>query len=180
MSVVNTRPLKRAWPAYAAAALAFGSAAVSLYWTLGGTVLLDTLGGTLEDLARKRSGAALALGILVVLVKVVGGLLALALVPMWGARRVRRLLFFFGLIGSMLLVFYGAVYVIVGGLVLTHVITPSGPVNEHTMRWHVFVWDFWFLIWGAALGLATWWYRVDTRHRPDASSQTNETRSLHY
>jgi hypothetical protein len=40
-------------PAYAAAVLAFGSAAVSLYWTLGGTVLLDTVGGTFEHLARK-------------------------------------------------------------------------------------------------------------------------------
>jgi hypothetical protein len=28
-------------PEYAAAVLAFGSAAVSLYWTLGGTVLLE-------------------------------------------------------------------------------------------------------------------------------------------
>jgi hypothetical protein len=37
-------------PSYAAAVLAFGSAAVSLSWTLGGTVLLDTVGGTLEDL----------------------------------------------------------------------------------------------------------------------------------
>jgi hypothetical protein len=50
MSLRSTRV-----PAYAAAALAFGSAAVSLYWTLGGTVLLDTVGGTFEDLARERS-----------------------------------------------------------------------------------------------------------------------------
>ncbi|MEA2497122.1 MAG: hypothetical protein QOJ29_5033, partial [Thermoleophilaceae bacterium] len=35
-----------------AAALAFASAAVSLYWTLGGTALLDTVGGAVEDLAR--------------------------------------------------------------------------------------------------------------------------------
>ena len=161
MSTLHTRPLKRLLPAYAAAVLAFASALVSLYWTLGGTLLLDTVGGTFEDLAREHSGAAIALGILVVLVKVVGGLLALALVQPWGARIGRRLLLLSGLVGSMILVLYGGVYVLLGGLVLWDVITPSGPVNEHTLRWHVFVWDLWFLVWGVALGLATWRYRVD-------------------
>jgi Protein of unknown function (DUF3995) len=163
MSTLNTRPRKREWPAYAAAVLALASAAVSLYWTLGGTRLLDTLGGSLEDLARNRSGGALALGILVVLVKAVGGLLALALVRPWGAPIGRRLLVFLGSAASMLLVLYGGVYVLVGGLVLGGVITPSGPVDRHGLRWHVFVWDLWFLLWGLALGLATWRSHLDPR-----------------
>lgn len=79
-------------PAYIAAVLAFGSAAVSLYWTLGGTVLLDTVGGTFEDLARERSSQSIVLGMLVVLVKGAGGLLALALVQPWGTHVGRRLL----------------------------------------------------------------------------------------
>jgi hypothetical protein len=33
------------------------------------------------------------------------------------------------------------------------------------MRWHVFVWDLWFLVWGVALGLATWRYRVEASSR---------------
>ncbi len=156
MSTRNTRPLSRAWPAYTAAVLAFASAAVSLYWTLGGTRLLDTVGGSLEDLARDRSSGALALGILVVLVKAIGGLLALALVRPWGARIGWRLLVFLGSSASTLLVLYGGVYVLVGGLVLGGVITPSEPVNRHGLRWHVFVWDLWFLLWGLALALATW------------------------
>ncbi len=154
-------PIRRVWPAHTAAALAFGSAAVSLYWTLGGTRLLGTLGGEFEDLARERSGAALALGITVIVVKLLGGLLALALVLPWGARIERRVLLFLALVGSTVLILYGGVYVLVGGLVLGEVVNPSGPVNEHTMRWHVFVWDAWFLIWGIALGLATWRYYVD-------------------
>ena len=76
--------LKRVGAAYAAAVLAFASAAVSAYWTLGGTVLLDTVGGTIERLARERSAPAILLGIVVVLVKVAGGLLALAMVQPWG------------------------------------------------------------------------------------------------
>jgi hypothetical protein len=165
MSTPNTRPLSRAWPGYAAAVLAFASAAVTLYWTLGGTRLLDTVGGSLEDLARDRSGGALALGIVVVLVKAVGGLLALALVRPWGARIGRRLLVLLGGAASALLVLYGGVYVLVGGLVLGGAIAPSQPVDRHGLRWHVFVWDLWFLLWGLALGLATWRYTSTARRR---------------
>jgi hypothetical protein len=67
------------WPARAAAALAFASAAVSCYWTAGGTFLLDTVGGAIEELARERSLGAVALGAATVLLKVVAGVLALAL-----------------------------------------------------------------------------------------------------
>jgi Protein of unknown function (DUF3995) len=149
-------PQPRTWPAYAAAMLAFSSAAVSLYWTLGGTALLDTLGGTFERLARDRSTAALALGIGVVLVKVAGVLLAFALVRPWGARIGRGWLLVPSVVGSLVLVLYGGAAVFAGGLVLADVITTFGPVDEHALRWHVFVWDLWFLLWGVALGIAAW------------------------
>jgi hypothetical protein len=55
------------------------------------------------------------------------------------------------------------VLVLVGGLVLAEVITPSTPVDEHALRWHVFVWDLWFLVWGMALGHAAWRYRMNDR-----------------
>jgi hypothetical protein len=60
-------------PAYAAAGLAFASAAVSLFWTLGGTLLLDTAGGATEDLARDRSAVAIAVGIAVIFLKAAAG-----------------------------------------------------------------------------------------------------------
>ena len=44
--------------AYLAAGLAVASAAFSLYWALGGTALLDTVGGEIEELARERAPAA--------------------------------------------------------------------------------------------------------------------------
>src|SRR4051794_1443135 len=66
-------------PALVAACLAFGSAAVSLYWTVGGDALLDTVGGSIEHLARDRSFGAVALGTAVVLLKVLAGVLALHL-----------------------------------------------------------------------------------------------------
>jgi hypothetical protein len=59
-----------------AAGLAFASAAVSLYWTAGGTALLDTVGGAIEELARERTPAALAVGAATVALKVLGGAIA--------------------------------------------------------------------------------------------------------
>jgi hypothetical protein len=53
-----------------------------------------------------------------------------------------------------------------GGLVLAELITLSAPVDEHALRRHVFVWDLWFLVWGMALGLAAWRYRLNDKSLP--------------
>ena len=52
--------------AYIAAGLAFASAATTAYWLFGGIALLDTLGGSVERLARDRGSAAFALAAAVV------------------------------------------------------------------------------------------------------------------
>jgi hypothetical protein len=137
-----------------AAGLAFASAAVSAYWTLGGDVLLDTVGGTFEDLARERSPGALALGAAVVAAKALAGLLALALVRRRGARLPRPALRRAATAGGALLALYGGVLTLVGALALAGPLRPSGPVDEHALRWHVLLWDPWFLVWGVALLVA--------------------------
>jgi hypothetical protein len=135
--------------ALAAAALAFASAAVSLYWTLGGTGLLDTVGGEIERLARERSAAAIAVVGATAVAKLLAGALALALL---GSDR--RPLFRAAIGGGALLALYGGVLVVAGALVLAGAIDSSEPVDEYALRWHVFLWDMWFLVWGAALALA--------------------------
>jgi hypothetical protein len=142
------------WLAYAAAALAFASAAVSLFWTLGGTLLLDTVGGGIEDLARERSAGAIALGLAAVALKVAAGLAALALVRPWAARLGRRLLLALNGAAAAILVLWGGANVLVGALVLAGLVTPSSAPDERALRWHVFVWDLWFLVWGLALAVA--------------------------
>jgi hypothetical protein len=139
-----------------AAGLAFGSAAVTAYWTLGGTALLDTVGGYPEELARSRSAAAVLVGLLVVAVKAVGGLVALALAGPPGGRIRRRLVVLAGGAGGALLTVYGGLLVAVGALVLTGVLDPGGPVDRRALSWHVLLWDLWFLLWGLALAVATW------------------------
>ena len=51
---------------------------MSVFWTFGGTWLLDTIGGSIEKLARTRSRSALALGTSTSQAKIGAGLLALA------------------------------------------------------------------------------------------------------
>lgn len=137
--------------AYIAAGLAFLSAATTGYWLLGGTALLDTLGGSLERLARERSSGALALGATVVLIKSVAGVLALLLLspPQRGWRIIAGL----DILTAAALCVWGTANVLVGALVLSGGIERA-DVNRHALRWHVFLWDAWFLAWGVALVFA--------------------------
>jgi Protein of unknown function (DUF3995) len=146
----------RRWPAWVAAVLALASALVSLYWTAGGTALLDTVGGAIEDLARERSPGSLALGGGTVLLKALAGALALALAvarPPASALR-RRVLLWANGAASAILCAWGGANVAVGALVLSGAITPATEVDRRALRWHVFVWDLWFLVWGVVLALA--------------------------
>lgn len=135
--------------ALVAAGLAFASAAVSLYWALGGTGLLDTVGGEVERLARERSAAAVAVIGAIVVAKALAGLLAVTLL-----RSDRRPLFLAATGGGALLALYGGVLVLAGALTLSGAIDSGEPEDEYALRWHVFVWDMWFLLWGLALAFA--------------------------
>lgn len=143
-------------PAHAAVGLAFASAAVSAYWTLGGTLGLDTVGGAIEDLARERSAGGLVLGTVTVALKVLAGLLALGLARWRPGRPGRRPLLGLNGAASAILVLWGGANVVVGALVLAGAIDPSDPVDERALRWHVGLWDLWFLVWGAVLAGAVW------------------------
>jgi hypothetical protein len=87
------------------------------------------------------------LGIGAGVLKVAGGVLALALVRPWGRRVPRRLLAGVAWAASVVLTLYGGLLVAVGALVLAGVIGPAGPVDRTALRWHVLLWDLWFLVW---------------------------------
>lgn len=151
--------------AYVAFALALGYALISLYWGAGGTRGLGTLGGSVERLARSAdAGAAVVISIVTVL-KLVGAFLALALVRPWGQRLPQRWLLIAGGAAAAVLVLYGGVEVIGEALVETRSIRPAGHVDWRALRWHLGVWDLWFLIWGMALAVT-----VRGAYRPNRSS----------
>jgi hypothetical protein len=142
--------------------LAFAYALVSLYWAVGGRSLAGTIGGYVEQMARHGGAAVVLLTLAATAAKVVGGLLALALVRPWG-RVLRRLwLLIVSAAASVLLIVYGGLNVAAGALVLSGVIHPSGSVDRSALRWHVGVWDLWFLVWGILLAVATasYWRRT--------------------
>lgn|SRR5215216_266005 len=147
-----------AWAGYAACVLALLYAAVSFYWAAGGTAGLGTLGGQLEELGRARDQGIIALVLATGVLKVVAGVLALALVRPWGRALPRRVLLAAAWGGALLLTLYGGVLVTVEGLVVGGVITPPGPVDWRALRWHLFLWDPWFLVWGLLLGVAAWYH----------------------
>jgi hypothetical protein len=95
----------------------------------------------------------------VTVAKLAGGLLALALVRPWGRVVPRGWLQLASAAVSVLLVVYGGLNVLLGALVLSGVIHPAGSVDRTALRWHVEVWDLWFLVWGILLALAVFGYR---------------------
>lgn len=157
------RPRATEWAAYAACALALLYAVPSFYWALGGNAGLDTVGGAIERLGRTRDPAGVWLTFGSGVLKVAGGLLALALVRPWGRAIPRRLLLGAAWVASAVLTAYGGLLVVVGALVLTGLINPSDPVDRTALRWHVLLWDMWFLVWGLVLGLAAWHYGRESR-----------------
>jgi hypothetical protein len=145
--------------AYRASALALASAALSVYWTAGGTFLLDTVGGSIEDTGRAHSSAAILLGTMTALAKLGAALLALALVRPRGHRIPDRLRAGGNTLMSVLLVGWCAASVVLGTLALAGVISGAVAGDQRALLWHVLVWDPWFLLWGVVLALAIAHYR---------------------
>lgn len=97
--------------------------------------------------------AAVLLGAAVVAVKLVGVVLSLALVRAWGRRLPQQPLIRVALAAAAVLTVYGGLLVVVGALALLGLFGPP-PVHTTALRWHVLVWDPWFLLWGLLLGTA--------------------------
>jgi Protein of unknown function (DUF3995) len=151
--------------AYAAGFVAFAYALVSLYWALGGHGLISTVGGYVEHFAHRGGVLPVLVALTVAGAKLAGGLLALALVRPWGRVIPRGWLLLGSVCASVLLVVYGGLNVLLGAFVLSGVIHRAGSVDRTALRWHVGVWDLWFLVWGILLALATvgYWRRMVNR-----------------
>lgn len=141
--------------AYAASLAAFAYGLVSLYWALGGHGLISTVGGYVEQFAQRGGATAVLLAWAATVLKAAGGFLALALARPWGRLVPRAWLLTASAGASVLLVAYGGLNVAAGALVLTNVIHPSQSTDLNALRWHVELWDLWFLAWRIMQALAT-------------------------
>jgi len=139
-------------------------AAISFYWGIGGTLGLDTLGGSLESLARAHDRTLLIAVWVTGFLKILGSLLALALAGTWAARVLRRPVTVLGWFAAASLILYGGILVVPEALVTVGAIKPP-PVDWKPLHWHLYVWDMSFLVWGVVFGIATWHYSR-TANRP--------------
>lgn len=135
-------------------------AASSLYWAVGGRVLLPTVGQWAVDaVERSRVEAAVLLG-LIGIVKATA-----ATVPVAAAyRRIPGVRIWRGIswVGGVFLVLYGGVNVAASGAVLLGIIRPEGGYDESAMIGHALLWDPMFLRWGVALVI---WLRFSRPER---------------
>jgi hypothetical protein len=86
--------------------------------------------------------------------KTAGGLLALAMVRPWGKRLPSRALGIAGLAASAALLVYGAVEVTGEALAETGTVRVSRLADWTALRWHLGLWDPWFVVWGLLLAAA--------------------------
>jgi hypothetical protein len=142
-------------------------AAISLYWALGGTWLLDTVSGSLAEQVRLGNvGPGVALAVFgAAILKLVGAVLPILSVQLsaagaWHAS-LRALLW----LEATVLIAYGLVLTVVGLLVQSGLIAAAPDADKRALAWHAFLWDPWFLVWGALVAA----YLLLTRRREESS-----------
>ncbi len=148
-------------------------AAVSAYWAAGGTAGLNTLGGTLAEMARARDPQLIAIVWVTVVLKLVGAVLGLALTQRWGRRLPRLLLLLGGWTATTILVLYGGILTAAQALIAIGVLPRGDKFDPVAFYWHLLVWDPWFLLWGILLGAATLTF---ARRRVDPTSPSQRGR----
>lgn len=154
----------------AAAVVGLLHALPSLYWALGGTALLSTVGAEAEAYRRESPGQATALLLAVVVVKVAG-----AVVPVLNHQQrlpLPRLWRGIGWAGSGLLVLYGSLYAAVSGAALAGLVGDPDDQDRTALLGHALLWDPLFALWGVLLGLALWRTRPERRGSPLLAAPT--------
>lgn len=145
------------WSAYAAAVWAFLFALMSFYWALGGTAGVETLGSAFSDPAVIGDPLFVAFVWITGFLKLLSGVLALALVQAWGRRIPRRFLLFAVWGIGIVLAVYGAALLVQHALMVTGVSDiPSAIGSMAAARWHLFVWDPYWLLGGILFLVAAW------------------------
>ena len=136
------------WAAYAVCAWALGFAVVSFFWAAGGTLGVHTIAAQPEKLASPR--ALWIIG----LMKLLPGLLALALVLPWGRVLPHGVLRVVAMTVGGLLILYGGANLVDHGLMAADVTHTPAVLGRTAVRWHLLLWDPWWVL-GGLLMIAT-------------------------
>ncbi|MFZ0165979.1 MAG: DUF3995 domain-containing protein, partial [Trebonia sp.] len=146
-------------PALAGLAVGLAYAAIIVYWAVGGRWLLNTVGISLSQPGQAGHLATLLAVWGAAAVKAVAAVLPLLAIGVWprtangGLRRLVRVLTW---IEAAILTGYGLVLTASGLLVQAGVIEAVAHADRLALKWHAYLWDPWFLIWGLFVFLALW------------------------
>jgi hypothetical protein len=162
------RPL--GWAGYAAATWAFLFAATSFYWALGGRLGVETIGPGITGPVLAGDPTILAVVWITGALKVMAGVVALALVQPWGRRIPRWALLLAGWGASALFLVYGAANLIQDALVVAEAIPTPAGLGAVAARWHLFLWDPWWLLGGVLFALSSRSYWMYGHERGEPSS----------
>ncbi len=140
----------------------------SFYWAAGGIAgAATTVAPSLVRMVQERVTWFLVILWVTGLLKVVGGLLGLALVGGWG-RRVNHFLQLAGWGAGVLLVWHGGLFLVQGLLVQSGVVAIA-PELLPVSRWYTCLWGPWFVVGGVLFLMAA---RMHLRSVADRRSGT--------
>jgi hypothetical protein len=152
------RRAARGWRlAQAACVAGLAYAAISVYWALGGTWLLDTVAGTLGQQGRAGNlGIILAVWAAAAL-KIIGAIVPLAaagVTPGQATAARRRQMRGLAWLEAAILTVYGLALTGAGLLVQSGAIARAASADHRALAWHAYLWDPWFLLWGVLVTAA--------------------------
>lgn len=152
------------------------NAAVTGFWLLGGTALLDTVGGEIESWGRGRT-----IGVLIILGLVLVAKAAVTVLPVAVDRshgRLRRLGRVIAWTAALLLTMYGGLLTLVGLVIQAGIVERAYDADDRALAWHAYVWDPWFLLWGLAL-VAWLVLGIDTQGEGSRTNSDGHTVTYH-
>ena len=169
--------------ALAGLAVGLAYATISVYWAVGGRWLLNTVGISPSQPGQAGHLAALLAVWGAAAVKAVATVLPLLAIGVWprtangGLRRLVRVLTW---IEAAILTGYGLVLTVSGLLVQAGVIEAVAHADRLALKWHAYLWDPWFLIWGIFVFLALWRSRSASQDHLSGAPGAAAARSYGY
>jgi hypothetical protein len=159
-------------PAVAGLVAGLAYAAISVYWGAGGRWLLNTVGiaepsgpGRAPDGVARSVGSGRGQGCC--RAPAVARHRGLAANREGGLRRLARVLAW---TQTAILIGYGLILTAIGLLIQAGVIKPTAHADRLALKWHAYIWDPWFLIWGIFVFLALWRSRPASQDRLPGSA----------
>lgn len=144
-----------------AAVWAFVFAAISFYWAADGAIGLETQAESIQQRVRSGDAGFIALLWATGALKLIGGLLAVALVQPWARAFPRRLLLLAAWAAGTGMALWGGLNLLAGAAValLRAAGAIDAPAKTSAFWWHLVLWDPFWLAGGALFCAAAWHYQ---------------------